>query len=495
VARPGSNVINSATPAARSVPTDTGRWFIAQLFEKGPIGPTAVSSPGQFAKLFGGQVTYSVAPVAVEAYFARGGSNLVISRVVGPAAAAASRNLAGASGDTLKVSAKYLGDYANGIKVEVANGPSGSSTRVLKIYDAASTLLEVSPEQTTEQGLIDWSETSQHVNVTNLAADSGLPTVAAAAALSGGTDDRANALDAQFKAALDLCNAEMGPGQESMPGRTTQQAHTDVLAHCDATNRRALLDLVDVVATTAAERTTAKAALKAATTPLRALATAKRGAAYTPWVKIPGNSAGTTRDCPPSAIAAALIARSDAVNSPNVAAAGDNGIASPYVRAVKANFTAEDTQELSCPEIAFAAHGSINVIRELDGVIMLYGNRTLVDPTTDRLYLQLSNVRLDMAVDAQLDKAASGFVFKEITPKTISAFNMALTGVMLGFLPSLHGDTPAEAFTVETGEQVNTPESIENGELIADVTYHRAKSAEAVTTRVTRVATDQPVAA
>lgn len=490
----GVTVLVRATPAGRSTPAGTGTAFIAGLTEKGPTDqPVPVTSMSQYIAVFGTRQNYASSMYDwVETYFAEGGLILYVSRVVGPGALPTSGTLNNAGAQaTLNLAAKNSGDWGNGLKREIIVGPSAGNFRVVRIYDAANQLLEISPELDTEAGLIAWSETSPYVTITDNATGVGVPAAVASAAIgANGTDDRANALDAHFKAALDRCGRELGPGQIAMPGRFAIQTHTDLLAHAAANNRFAECDPPDVATRTDAERATSKATLKAASTPLRVLATSKHGEMCTPWGKISGTAQGTTRDVPPSALVCALKARSDATNSPNKPAAGDNGIAR-YVTGLKATFTEADVDELSVPEATFAAHGSINVIRVIDGVVMMFGNRTLADPLTQRKYLQTSNVRLDMAVVAAVSREAQGFAFEEITPKNISAFETALSGPLnrLRLAGSIY------EFDVNTGSQVNTSESIARGELRAVISYSRAPGAERVIVELVHLNATLPVAA
>ena len=489
MARPGRTINTSGTPAGPSARSRSGRWGIVDFTEKGPTGPHVINSLAQFRALYGGRVGWSFAYDVAETYFAIDGESLIVSRELGPEPVASSRLLAGASGNTLKVAAKSPGAWGDDIDVEIV---VSGSTRTLNVYLGSATVpVESSLPQTSEDGLIDWSASAKYVTVTN-ESGTGLPVALSRSALSGGTDDHDSATDDDSQAALDLINADLGPMQISMPGRTTSTAHAQLRAHAKAFNRRAILDLVD---------TSAKATLKSATADQRTAGDSAYAAAYTPWLQIAGTAPGTTRTVPPCAFIAALAARNDAVQSANWPLAGDNGIDRGFIRGLTVTWSEADTTELSCPELSFEAHGSINVIRTIDGVIQAYGNRTLTDPITNRLYLQLSNVRFDMAVQDELYRASRPYVFRPIDGRghTASALNTALVGVLKPYwtadTPSLFGEDEDDAYSVLTGSQVNTPETAAEGRLLAQVKYKRSPGAEEVVLNIFQVDVAQPLAA
>jgi hypothetical protein len=73
---------------------------------------------------------------------------------------------------------------------------------------------------------------------------------------------------------------------------------------------------------------------------------------------------------------------------------------------------------------------------------------------------------------------------------TISAFNGALTGMLLPYYTagSLYGRTADEAFRVDTGPGVNTDETIADGELRAVIYLRMSAAAELVHIEIVKVA-------
>ncbi len=483
--RPGTSIVSQESPPPQSSPTDTGTWFVVGTTDRGPVDSSRkVYSIAEFEKRFGLRQTYSILWDAVDAFFREGGNAAVIGRVVGPAPVLATRTLvdrAGAPLSTLRIEAKNPGAWGNGLTVEVING--GAANTFVLIIREAGVEVERSPDQANPAAAATWSALSDYVNVVNLAsatvAPNNNPLVLAASALTLGNDDRVNAADAQWATALGLFYRDLGPGQVSMPGRTTGTAHTELLSHAQARNRVALLDPTDTtdsnVLITAANNARINSLFE------------RHGALFAPWLRAPGILGGTERDVPPSALAAGLIARSDVSNSPNVPAAGENGRAR-YILNVKASWSDPLKESLN-------ANG-VNVIRSMNSSIRLYGFRTLVDSTVPN-WRMLSNARLFMKIIAEGEAIAEQFVFAQIDGRRrkISEYGSQLIGMLLDLYGSgsLYGDTPEEAFSVDVGPNVNTLASIAAQELKAVLAVKASPYAELVVLEIVKVNTLEAV--
>jgi len=477
---PGTAVTIGESSPPRSAPTNTGIWFVTGLTDRGPADAAGtVRNIAEFEKKYGIRQSYSVLYDALDVFFREGGSEAKIARVVGPAPVKALRTLvdrAGAPLNTLRVDAESAGAWGNNLTVEVINGVT-ANTFILIIRESGVEV-ERSPELASPAAAVDWSVVSVNVNVVNLAsatvAPNNNPAVVAASAFTTGNDDRVNAVDAQWLAALNLFGRSLGPGQVSMPGRTTTTAHTDLLAHAQSRNRVALLDATDTVS---------DATLSAAAVAIRAATIHERhGGFFAPWTKAPGILGGSARDIPPSALSAGLMSRSDAANSPNVPAAGDNGQAR-YVTTAKAAFTDTQREALNM--------AGVNISREMYGGLRLYGFRTLVDPVLVPSWRSLASARLFMKIISEGEAIAEGFVFDEIDGRgrKIAEYESMLTGMLLGFynVGSLYGETPEEAFRVETGSMVNTPVTIADGQLKAVISVKASPFAEMVVLEIIKV--------
>lgn len=473
---PGIDIIDRDRPASAGAPTDTGAWFVTGFTEKGSTVPRLVRSLAEFVRVFGARVAYSLLYDSLDAFFREGGTKAYVSRVLGPAAAAATVVLNdGAAAQTLRVSANSAGSWANGaaggLSVEVVAG-SGGGTFVLVIR-LNGVEVERSPDLVDKPAALAWALGSDYVVLTDLASLND-PAVVVATPLAGGTDDRTNATDTHWKAALDRFERTYGPGQVSAPGRTTSQAQTDLLAHAAARNRIALLDAVD---------SATAGTLRSAALALRSSGDAQHGGLFAPWAVIPGVTSGTTRTVPYSAIEAGLMARSDQGQSPNVPAAGENGRAR-YALDLSQPAWDEATRES-------LNDAGVNLARVLYGSVRTYGYRTLVDPDTDPNHVMLNNVRLFMAIKARAAAILERYVFSQVDGRGITTGRLAgeLTGLLNEYYEegSVYGATPQDAFAVDVGSDVNTPTTLAAGELHAVIAVRPSPEAETVVLEIVRV--------
>jgi len=477
--RPGVEVtIRDSTPP-RSAPVDIGVWLVAGITEKGPDNPAQVGGMGEFESVYGGRVASSVLYDAAETYFREGGGSMVVSRVFGLAPVKAEVTLqdtAGTPAATIDVTAIGAGAYGNDLDVEVVAGSGGAGTINIIIYEDDA-IVERSADLVTKQDVLDWGQTSAYVRTSSAGASALAPKVAAKAPLVGGTDDSAAATDATWKAALDALVKDWGPGQVSMPGRSTITAHTDTLAHAAVNNRVALLD--PAVGSDAS-------ALAAQGLSLRTNVNARYGGLFAPWAVVPGLATGTTRQVPFSAIQAALMARTQSANVP---AAGEQGQARFAIGLVQ-TFTDAQRQTLM--------DSGVNSARLIYGGVRSYGYRTLADPLTLKNWLGLNGLRLIMDIKNQAEIIAERYVFSQIDGQglVLSAFSGALTGMLLGYYGEgqLYGRTFEEAAFVDTGSEVNTPESIALGEIRAVIGVKTSPFGELVAIEIVKVGLTESLA-
>lgn len=280
----------------------------------------------------------------------------------------------------------------------------------------------------------------------------------------------------QLDDALALLTAELGPGQLVCPEANTSAEHAVLIAHVEATNRIAVLD----------------APSDADATDLATLAAANqntqgshRAALFAPYAVVPGLAPSTTRTVAYSAVAAAHMARIDAVGNPNIPAAGENGKAR-YAVSLSASFTDTEREELN--------DAGVNLAKVVYGSVRTYGFRTI---TSDIDWQLLNNARLLMDVTAKSGEVAERFVFSQLDGKgtTISDFGAQLTAELIPLYDAgaLYGDTPDEAFLVDVGDAVNTPTTIADGELRAILWLRMSPFAELVSVEIVKVATTDAV--
>lgn len=469
---PGPVVLSGEDSAASSLPTDISTVFVAGFAEKGPIdAPSSVRSIGQYRNVAGAREGNSMLYDWFDTHFQCRGAGGYWSRVTGPNPVLANGTLAGASTSALDVDATSVGAWANDIDVVVTVVETTKRKVVVKLDGAVVQELIFA----TNEEAVSWASTSPYIRLTDLGG--GLPK-AATLELSGGTDDRENATEADRKAALDLFTADLGPGKVVMPGHTTATASENLMAHAEANGRMARIDAID--------GTIAEAEAQAAT--LRAQSTARYASGpFWPWVIVKGLAPGTTRTVPWSAIDTALSARNAALGlSPNDAAAGDNGIAPDFVLGLSQPALTDDEREA-------ANDAGVNVVREMLGGVRAYGYRTVVNPLVDDTWIDLSNADTDAFIKAKCKAIGERFVFKTIDGRGLlaSKFAAAISGEVLGPLydaGALFGESPEEAYEVRVGPDVNTEETIGEGKLRAIVLVKMSEFAERVEIEITKEA-------
>lgn len=457
----GTNINFGDTVPAAGAPTDTGQWFAAGITERGPVGTAVkVTSLSSFVSRFGNRLSSSVLYDSIEAYFRSGGIVAYVSRVAGPSVATATKPLLGAaSAPSITVKAKDPGAWGNNLRVAVIAG-TGSNVK-LQISTVADGTLETSPEFATVAQAVAWVSTYTVVTADGTV----LPSVIAAQALTGGSDDINNVTNTEKANALVAFNRNLGPGQVSYPGDSTSAVVTALLAHAAANTRVAIVDgpnssaVADLVSAAAAVRTDINASF---------------GALFGPWVQVPGIAGGTVRTIPASPVIAGLISDSDRYFSPGRAVAGQDFPLKFVVGFSDFNDVDRDTATL----------GSVNLTKNVYGTLVNYGFRSLVDPNTKPDWVQFTNARLRMAVTAELNARARSFEFSKLdgAGHTLIQFKDALSGVLTDFYvrDDLYGATAAEAFRVDVGPSVNTPTSLGQGELHAQVAVRFTPFAERI---------------
>lgn len=466
--RPGTSVALVDTPSVASVPTDTGTAFMQGLTDRGPLTATLIHSLSEFSTIFGPRVSYSVFYDSVDAYFREGGNRVYISRVVGPSATVGTHNLLDSgAGISLVVNAIGPGSWSSSYKVAVVAGVAGGTFRI-HITDSSNNVLEDSGDLLTQADAIHWSLHSSYVRIV-LGATALVPAVVAVAALSAGTDDRGSVVDASWLLSLNMFSPDLGPGQVMAPGRSTF-GYQQLIDHATANNRVALLDFED---------TSTLATLEADATGV----SSRFAAGFAPWVVIPGITNGSDRTIPPSPVVAGIIARNDPSLGPNRPSAGGAGVLKFAKGLSQPAFTDANRQTLN--------DNGVNVIRFVYGQFKVYGWRSLTSDVTDSNWIDFGNARLYMALSAQFDAVGEDFMFDEIdgqNGQTIGNFHTSLAGVCLDFYNSrqLFGDTADQAFSVDTGNSVNTLTTIAQNELHAVVAVKMAPMAEFISINVVK---------
>jgi hypothetical protein len=453
----------------------TSNGFVLGLADHGPADEAIpLVSVTDFVERCGDRIegtpeTYD----EIETAFKEGASQVYFVRRVGPAAAAATKDLVDAgSANTLEIFAKSPGDWGNDLSVVVAVS-GGERTYTVKLDGTAVESVTVA----TNAEFVDWvADESEYLgDVVALKTD--LPK-AQTITLAGGDDDLAN-ISKSLAASLAAFDPDLGPGQILAPGVTDEAEQETIGAFAISTNRRYLGAMED----TAEEEDLAEAGLAARAWDDEA----PRGTAL--WgqtATIPGlNGSSTERKVSWAAVQLGLIARSEGEgNSPNKPAAGERRGRARFATGLTATFTDAQRKTL--------ADAGVNTAVLVRGVPTNKGDRTAVNPVTDKEWRSFAGSRLAMAVAASCEVVmrdyeyeqidGHGYVFKDLEGA------LSARGLMPFYLDNaLYGTDPAKAFAVNTGPDVNTPTSIEAEEIKAQVAFRRSNTGERLVLDLVRV--------
>lgn len=296
----GVQVTTKLSSGPSNVGTPSGRLHIAGLTAYGPADRgVTVDSIAKFEALYGGRTAYSSnAYDTARLYFEEGGNELVMSRVVGPAATKGALTLKDtADVNTVKVEAKDPGTHSTDYTVQVTNNGATFDVTLRR----AGTALITWSGLTSPADFVQKSATNPYVTVTSLgsitAAPGDSPKTLAATALAAGTDDRAAVTAQHHIDALALGSGAEG-GAVAVPGYTVSQIGSLLAAHAAATGKIAILTLPS----TSTPEEAAAAAAGLAADPNGAYA----GIFY-PHLVIPDG--GATRTISPEGYVAAVRAR------------------------------------------------------------------------------------------------------------------------------------------------------------------------------------------
>jgi hypothetical protein len=477
---PAVNISTAASPVPRSSPTDTGVTHMVGMSLTGPSGrllteDDAIINLDDWIARYGGgstanaRLSYSVDYDWIDRYFRRGGNKLFYSRVVGPSPVKATINLAG-TGTTLIVTADEYGSYFNAFKIKVIQGPiGGSGYRVVQLMENdGTTVIDQTDEfndRTAVSGVQLGADDNVPVTIT-LGGGSGLPTVAAATALSSGTDDRASITQTQVDTALTYLSIDNGPGQVVSPNWQTNTAHDSLDAHAAANNRFAVPDPVD---------TTTKSTLVSAGSHRKATTNGSYGALYAPWYTVPPlATGGSDRTVPPSALVCAKFAAVDPVFTPSQAPAGQWGT-DEDATGVRATFARVPAGASDADDLADAA---VNLIVVRNGVVTIYDILTGADD--DDEFQQVGVARWRMQTVALAGSQADSEIFARINKNTLTAWKTAVDAILLRqynngqLFGDLDDDRPETAFNTDV-DTPNTPTTINAGQMNMNIAARPVK--------------------
>ncbi len=357
---PGVNI----TTATRTGPTNpiratSGRYFVTGISERGPVDRAVeLRSMADYARVLGDRVSYGSLFDDLRTFFEEGGGSAFVARIVGAAASVGSLTLldrAATPVGTLRIDAADPGAWSTRISVEVANGTTPDTFRLLIRYDGV--LVEdynnlASPAAAASR--LSGSQLVRAVNLGSATAPPGNnPAVLAPTALSAGNDARGSVVDADYLAGLARFDRALGDGLVAVPGITTTGVRAGLATHSRETARITALHGV---------RTDDDAALRA----IAVAHPSEHVGVFGPWIVVPDGTGGS-RTIPPTGYVAACRARAHNTEGPYRAPAGEIAEAR-YVIGVDRviNRTAGDALDA----------GRVSAIRLVANSVRLYGWRS-----------------------------------------------------------------------------------------------------------------------
>ncbi len=447
-----STSISSAPAVVPAGPE--ARFFVAGVTERGPVD-TAVRcrSLADFEATFGAAVSYSNLHEHMRVFWAEGGYEAYVLRLVGPTAVNATRSL-----DTgkLVVTARDPGAFANTWTCEYT-----TATKTLVIVTDTATETYVGSDLTT---LLAAAAASATVTVTSSGT---LPSAdVASGALASGADDRANITPTLAVEALDAFGDGLGTGAVALPGWTADQVGTDLVEWARTTRRVALL---------ASARTDS---LSDAQGDIDVGDSEGSAGLFWPWLVSPSGAVIS----PESAVAGA---RSRAIRSagPWVAPAGGNGIL---------GYIADVDQTATRTEID-TAHDDygVNVINVVSGGPRIYGWRSLAADTANLRYVHYRDVLNVIGVN--VERALEPYVYSPVS----AALAQNVAGTCLGVLEPLVTGGGLFPLLDDDGGQIDPGYKVEvavstgvNGEGILEpsIAVRIVPAAELIRVPITKVA-------
>lgn len=473
-------------PAARSkAPGST--YFVTGQTERGPIDEAIkVQSLADYEYHFGSRVSFGFLRDDLEAFFQEGGAKAYVGRVVGATPVVSTLTLedrAGAPLDTVRIDAKDPGVWGDDLTVTVADGTdantvkitiSGTPDGVDEVFDNLATPAAIETTLTAESRWVDAEDLGSAT-----AAPNNRPAVSAAAPLADGDDDRGTVVSADYSDAADtLFGKELGAGAVAVPGLASSAVGTALIAHAKANDRIAIL--TPAVAQSPTQAVAAGAALAA-------VSGIESSEMMYPWVIAP-DGAGGVRTIPPTGYTAAKRAIAHETIGPEKAHAGAISQAR-FILGVERELTRAENDTLDA--------GRVNAIRTIAGGVRIQGARSLSPDLANWRFITYRDVMNDIEVECET--ALLAYEFRLIDGRN-QAFS-DLAGELIGIagryasrdalFPKRNLDTGEEidpGYAADTGPGVNTPATIEAGEIHGKLAVRPSPTGALVVVTVSKAA-------
>lgn len=485
--RPGVYVeetLNAIAPIVGAASTSVAA-FIGTI-DRGPVTPTLVTSWSQYTSLFGSWGTNNDVTTAVYLFFANGGSQCYIRRVVSGTSAAATRTLNDTNGTpaaTLTINAKNPGTWGNSVYVAVDESTVTGYVSITVFYGGTTqayaverfpdvSMLTTDPRyavaiiNATSKYVtaVDASPSDSHTAADNPATTGGTP-LALSSGSNGSSVTTANIVAGVT--AFDTVNSSL---ILNAPGVTSA---TDVNALITyAEGRGDVFVVIDALNDTVSAQLT-RAAL---------YSSSSFAANYYPNLTIPSptsTASGATVTAPCGAAVIGRMVSTDASRGVFKAPAGMDARLSGVVAVAQLTNAELDSLNQGDP-------APVNAIRYIPGSgIVVMGARTLKPGYADR-YIPVR--RSLIYLRKSLTDLTSFAVFEPNDFRLWSQITSTVESFLTDFWQQggLRGLAPADAFFVKCDSENNPIESIDQGQVNIEVGVALQRPAEFVVIRISQ---------
>jgi hypothetical protein len=471
--RPGVYITERLLPAtiAGGVTANAAGAVVAP-FAQGPEAVTLVSSWYEFTKNFGGYNASYPATFQVGSFFANGGRELYVKRLLADDSVAGSVDLlTSGSAVVATVTAKNAGTDGNKLRVVVTAG-SVASTYTLTVYKESGVTGDISDDVLLERyenvvfdddASSDFAETVVNLvssNITISDSAGGVP-VSTTYPLTGG-DNGTTPVSTDYTeykggdtSVFEEFSTLSRPLVFFLPA--AQSLASGIVDVYDAATSWSESNDGFVVVETGSGKTTAQAISFAGS-----LTDSSNASVYFPWVYIAdpiGRGSGALRKMGPSGAVAGLFLTTDANRGVFKAPAGI-GTALQNVVAMEKSFSSSELDSMN------ASTSPVNPIRQIPGAgLSVMGARTLKQDGTANKYVNMR--RSLIYIKKNLKNLTEFAIFENNDERLWARINTTLGAFLNEYKNQggLRGATSAQAYFVKCDAENNSAAQIANGEV------------------------------
>lgn len=445
--------------------------FVGALSKGSTAVPVLLNSWTDFVKTFGSLDDAYPTTWAAYNFFANGGRQLYVKRLVGTGAAASTLTLQDASDvDTLKVSAANAGTWGNDLAVQITTGASTGRFVVLVYYkgNLVEKFDDLSMSSSDKRYAVTYINATSSYVVTedkNSVSVNKAPAVAATTALTSGANGAALVAEDYVFTSFDPIDSPLVfnvPDAAYLTDSDSQDVSTAVVSYCET--RADAFAVVDV--------TSGKSVADAQTFITGVASSQGVAAAYYPWILIPNTlsaAPGATRLQAPGASMVGQFLATDASRGVFKAPAGYGNRVALAV-ATEKQLTNSDLDALnSGVTVSGTVAAPLNAIRQIPGSgILVMGARTLNNETASR-YI---NVRRSLIyIEKELQRLSAFAVFENNDSRLWAQIKVSLDTFLRNYWSQggLRGNNPDQAFYVTCDATTNSQADILNGTVNIEV--------------------------